>query len=404
MQFAYTAKTTDGDKSSGLMSADNAEDVRRQLRDQNMFPITISKQNFASDLFASRTKKPKNKIRSRELLNLTTQLAIMTRSGIDLASAIKSLARQAKTDGVRRTLEEIYEDISGGKSVSDSMRKHVNVFGEAYVASVAAGEAAGQLPSVFNRLSQLIRADIRNRSALVTLLSYPILLTTISSLVLLGLVCFVLPQFAEIFDQYDIELPLITQILIAISTEIRSRAWLWGPFFASLIFGVFMLPKTTTGKRLLDNAVLNFAIIKDVSRAILVGRTFRLLGLMIESGVPLLEGIRLTRASIKNLLYRELFAQIEEDIMNGRGFAASLSKSKFIPDAVAEMVMTAEKTGSLGSVTQLMGDHFEEEGESKLREFATILEPIIIVVMGVIVAVIVLSVMLPMFEMSQISG
>src|SRR5688572_19544158 len=149
--------------------------------------------------------------------------------------------------------------------------------------------------------------------------------------------------------------------------------------------------------------MLNVPILRDVTRAFYIGRTFRLLGLMIESGVPLLEGLQLTRNAVRNSLYRELFKELEEAILNGRGLASSLIKAGFVPPVAAEMVLTAERTGTLGMVTELMGAHYEEEGESKLREMATILEPLIIVVMGVIVATIVMAVMLPMFDIATMA-
>ena len=149
--------------------------------------------------------------------------------------------------------------------------------------------------------------------------------------------------------------------------------------------------------------MLNTIVIRDITRAFYIGRTFRLLGLMIESGVPLLEGLQLTRNAVRNSLYRELFDDLEESILNGRGLASSLIKAGFVPPVAAEMVLTAERTGTLGMVTELMGEHYEEEGETKLRELATMLEPLIIVAMGVIVATIVMAVMLPMFDIATLA-
>lgn len=402
MEFIYTAKSTTGDVVSGMMQADAAEQVHRRLRAQDLFPMTVTTQTFTKDLFKFRFR-PRSRVKPRELLSLTTQLAIMSRSGIDLAGALKSLAQQSRSKALRATLNEVHEDVTGGKSVSDALRKHSHVFGEAYVASIAAGEASGELPEVLGRLASLLRADIRNRSTLRTLLAYPVLLASVSSLVIVGLVCFVLPQFAKVFSQFEVDLPQLTQILIAVSSEARTRIWLWGPVAALLIVGMILSRRTAAGKKIWDRALLNAAVIRDVTRAILIGRTFRLLGLMLQSGVPLLEGLRLTRESVRNSLYRELLLQLEDDILNGRGLATSMISAGFVPPAAAEMVLTAEKTGTLGMVTALMGEHYEEEGEAKLRELATILEPLIIVVMGVVVAVVVLSVMLPMFEIATLA-
>lgn len=402
MQFFYTAKANDGEVVSGLIDASTETDAQNRLRERELFPMSVQKSSAARDLFTS-LSRPKLHVPRRQLLNLTTQLAIMTRSGIDLAGAIGTLARQCTHKALKQTMEKVHQDVTGGKSVSEALQQHADVFGEAYVASVAAGEASGQLPEVLTRLSQLLRADVRNRATIRTLLAYPLVLSCVSLLVTIGLVCFVLPQFAGIFAEFEVPLPVLTQLLIAASMELRERAWLWGPAAGAAVLGLVLSRKTASGRRWWDRLLLNAAIVRNVTRAVMLGRTFRMLGLMIESGVPLLEGLRLTRRSMSNSLYRELFDRLENDILNGRGLAASLVTSGFIPPAAAEMVLTAEKTGTLGMVAQLMGEHYEEEGEARLREMATILEPLIILVMGAVVAAVVTSVMLPMFEIATLA-
>jgi type II secretory pathway component PulF len=327
----------------------------------------------------------------------------MTRSGVDLASAFQSLAQQCANANVRSILAQVHKDVTGGKSISDAMQAQASVFGDAYVASVAAGEAAGKLPDVLGRLAQFQRSEMRTRSTIRTLLAYPVLLAGVSSLVVLGLVTFVLPKFVDIFGQFEIALPVLTQVVVAVSDTMRRHAWLWAPALMAALIGLVVWRNTDSGRRAWDSAMLNTLIIRDMTRAFYIGRTFRLMGLMIESGVPLLEGLRLTRNSISNSLYRELFDDLEEAILNGRGLASSLIKAGFVPPVAAEMVLTAERTGTLGMVTELMGEHYEEEGESRLREMATILEPLIIVAMGVIVATIVMAVMLPMFDIATMA-
>jgi type II secretory pathway component PulF len=300
-------------------------------------------------------------------------------------------------------LGQIHRDVTGGKSISDAMHAQAAIFGEAYVASVAAGEAAGKLPEVLGRLSQFQRSEMRVRATVRTLLAYPVLLASVSSLVVIGLITFVLPKFVDIFSQFDLTLPVVTQIVVAFSDLLRKHVWLWLPVVLAGIVGLILSRNFDAGRKRWDYAMLNAPLIRDITRAFYIGRTFRLLGLMIESGVPLLEGLRLTRNSVRNILYRELFDDLEESILNGRGLASSLINAGFVPGVAAEMVLTAERTGTLGMVTELMGEHYEEEGESKLREFATILEPLIIVLMGVVVATIVLAVMLPMFDIATMA-
>lgn len=236
-----------------------------------------------------------------------------------------------------------------------------------------------------------------------TLLAYPMLLAGVSSLVIIGLVTFVLPKFVDIFSQFDVPLPLVTRVVVFLSDTLRQHSWLWLPMAVCALVALALSRRMEAGRRKWDALFLNAPLLREITRAFYVGRTFRLLGMLIESGVPLLEGLRLTRNSIRNVLYHELFDDLEESILNGRGLANSLINAGFVPPVAAEMVLTAERTGTLGMVTELMGEHYEEEGETRLREMATILEPLIIVAMGVVVATIVMAVMLPMFDIATMA-
>ena len=403
MIFTYTAKSNAGDIQTGQIDADDVEAVKRALREKSLFPIDIRKKGSEGGWARLFSRRYAPALRKRELLTTTTQLAIMTKSGVDLASAFQSLSQQSSNERVREVLSRIHEDVTGGKSVSDAMRAQADVFGDAYVASVAAGEAAGQLPEVLGRLADLQRSEIRNRATIRTLLAYPILLASVSAAVVCGLVGFVLPKFEDIFRQFEVPLPAITQVIVAFSVVLREYSWIWLPLVLAGIAAIIVSRYVESGRRWWDRAFLNTVILRDITRAFYIGRTFRLLGLMIESGVPLLEGLRLTRNAVRNSLYRDLFTELEDAILNGRGLANSLIKAGFVPPVAAEMVLTAERTGTLGMVTELMGAHYEEEGETRLRELATLLEPVIIVTMGIIVATIVLAVMLPMFEIATIA-
>jgi type II secretory pathway component PulF len=403
MQYVYTAKTGAGDIQTGHITAADVEAVKRALREQSLFPIDVRLKSADSLFKKLLRRRDRSALSRRDLLSVTTQLAIMTRSGVDLASAFQSLAQQCGNANLRAILSQVHKDVTGGKSISDAMQAQASVFGEAYVASVTAGEAAGKLPDVLGRLAQFQRTEIRTRSTIRTLLAYPVLLAGVSSLVVIGLVTFVLPKFVDIFGQFEIALPALTQVVVAVSDTLRRHAWLWVPAFLAACIGLVVWRNTNSGRRKWDSLMLNTLVLRDITRAFYIGRTFRLMGLMIESGVPLLEGLRLTRNSISNSLYRELFDDLEEAILNGRGLASSLIKAGFVPPVAAEMVLTAERTGTLGMVTELMGEHYEEEGESRLREMATILEPVIIVAMGVIVATIVMAVMLPMFDIATMA-
>lgn len=341
----------------------------------------------------------RSRVGKRDLFLMTTQLAIMARAGLDLATALESAARQCRKPVLQDALRQVHTEVSGGVAVSEALRRHVHVFGDTYVASVAAGEASGRLPEVLDQLAQLQRSELRLQSTVRTLLGYPSLLSAVCLIVVSVLVLFVLPNFATIFDDFETPLPVITQILLSLAGEMRSRFWLWTPMAAAALAATVAWARSEHGRRCRDRFVVQFGPVRTVARALLIGRTFRLLATMLESGVPLVDSLRLVGSSVGNSLVRETFAAVQQDVLNGRGMAGSLLAADVVPDAAGEMIAMAERTGSLGTVSRLIGEYLEEEGEMRLRALAGMLEPAIVIVMGAVVALVVLSVMLPMFDL-----
>ncbi|MCH7726759.1 MAG: type II secretion system F family protein [Planctomycetes bacterium] len=358
--------------------------------DRDPVPQTLDKR------WRKRAKIPK-----REIANLTSQLAIMTRTGMDVTSALQSLVRQISHPVANEVLQCVHDDVMAGKSFSQALHPFAHVFGTTYVASVSAGESSGRMGEVLGHLAQLQRRELRLQSTIRTLMAYPVLLMSVASLVIMAMVLFVLPQFAKVFENFDTPLPALTQILINVSMELRTRYWLWGPLFCLVVAGLIAFRHSRPGRRLWDRFLLNAPLVRSVTRPLYIGRVCRMMGIMIQSGVPLLDCLRLSKGAVGNSLYQELFSELEVEVTNGRGLGTVLMESEFVPSSAAEMVQTAEQTGSIGIVTEMIGEHYEEEGETKLRDFVTVLEPAITVGMGAIVAVVVMAVMLPMFEMGS---
>ena len=341
-------------------------------------------------------------IKRTKLATITTQLAIMSRTGVDIATALESLSRQAANPVEQRILSDIHIRVVGGQSLSESLGCHTNSFDEAYRATVAAGEASGQLPESLNQLARLIRNEIRLRASVRGMLAYPVILMSVSSFVVFGLLTFVLPTFAEVFGRFDMPLPWITECFIRTGGLFRKFLWIWTSLALLLSIFAAMFLQSSEGKKVWDGFVLNLIGLKQTIRFLLIGRICRLMGIMISSGVPLLDAVKLTSRSVKNSRYQEIFRQIETSVMNGHGMSQVLLDSEFIPRSAAEMLSTAERTGSLATVTEMIGEHFEEQGELSLREAMQYIEPLITIVMGLMVAAIVMSVMLPLFDISTL--
>lgn len=351
----------------------------------------------------SPVRKPKRgKIGKQDVADMTAQLAIMIKSGVDLSSALKSLATQCDRPALAEVLENINELVVGGNTLSESLKQHPDVFDAAYTATVAAAEASGRMAEVLRQLADMQRNELRLRRSIVSLMTYPILLTLISSSVITVLVIVVLPRFATIFEQYEAKLPITTEILIAAAGEIQTRWWLWLPLLASAIFGGLAWRRTEGGRRSIDGFLINCPQIRNVTRPMLVGRLCRMMGLLLSSGVTLLEGLRLCREAVTNLHYKDLLGELVDSVVNGQGMGVKLQEADIMPASAREMIGTAERTGNLCEVTQLLGAYYEEEAENKMKQVVRLLEPLITVVMGAVVAFVVLSVMLPIFDLSSL--
>lgn len=401
MQFQYTAKSMDGQTTTGTIEAAALSAARQQLRQQGLFVLSLVSGKPKPGTTSLRT--PTAGVKKSEILMFTTQLAIMCRSGIELAEALQNLAEQCTDPVLKRALSAVHQDVQDGKSVSAALEKQGHIFGDAYVAGVAAGEASGTVTEVLGRLADLLRNEIRLRSTVRSVLAYPVMLLGLAMLVVSALVFFVLPQFSKVFADLGTPAPPLTQMLLDSAEFIRSNILILGMSCILLVGVAVRFWFTGQASRYWDGVVLHAALFRGATRALLTGRTFRLIGMMLESRIPLLEALRLCRSSIKNRLFRELFRTIEEDVLNGKGLSPGLSAASFIPTSAAQMVATAERTGRLGPVLQMVGEYYEEDGERRIRQLAKLLEPAIIVIMGLVVGTVVLSVMLPLLDVSTVS-
>jgi len=356
------------------------------------------------DADAALTKRGRwGSIRKQDLAEITSQLAIMIRSGVDVATALASLANQCQRPALAEVLSEVHQSVLSGNSLSNALRSQAHVFEPSFIAAVAAGEASGQMAEVLRQLAHVQRSEIRSRRTMRALITYPILLLTVSFTVIICLVLFVLPRFSVIFAQYELTLPVVTQMLMGLAGELRTRWWLWLPLVAMTVGGLLAWRSTVGGRRSLDALWLQLPVIKNVYRPRLVGRMCRLFGLMLESGIPLLDVLRLTKQGVANVHYQELIEEMQEAVINGRNLSSALHDCEIVPESAREMLITAESTGNLGEVTLLLGEYYDEEAEARMRQVVGLLEPVITIGMGLIVAVVVLAVMLPVFDLSTIA-
>ena len=403
MLYEYKTKSLAGDLVSGVIEADSTVAAQRQLRQQGQLLLSISPSHAGLFERSSLKLKRQSRVPKRELLMLTSQLAVMCETGVDLAEAIEESAQHCTHHELRKALLTVHSNLSQGQAISEALAGQSHVFDATYVASLAAGEASGQMAEVLTRMTDVLRSEIRLQSMLKTVMAYPLVLAALSTVVLGVLLFFVLPRFGEIFVDMKVPTPASTRMLLALSESLRSDTWIWLGAATCATVAVIQIWRSQRFRRQMDLLLLNGALIRGVTQSLSTGRAFRLLGTMLQSGVPLLEAIQLVRSSIKNSAFRELFNLLEVEVLNGRGIGIALASTTFVPGGAARMVLTAERTGRLGQVMEKVGSFYEDDGERRLQELSKYLEPAIIIGMGCLVGFVVTSIMLPMLSLSQIT-
>ncbi|HAC91949.1 MAG TPA: hypothetical protein DCF63_15190 [Planctomycetaceae bacterium] len=343
-------------------------------------------------------------LKKRDLLMIVTQLSIMLRSGVDLADAVRSISLRSKNDQIRQVMGQVYSNLESGHQLSEAMESQKQRFGGVMIASVAAGEAAGQLPEVLQRLTEIINDEMRLYSSIRSAVSYPIVLMSVTLLVLAAMVFFVLPQFAGIYESSQMPTPALTQMMLD-AAGFASGYW-WSVLITGtvLVAAITKLVRSPSGRKRIDRWMVRAPILRSVCVPLLSGRLFRLQGVMLASGVSMVDVLALSRNSVGNSCLRELIDEVEHSVIAGEGMASALLDQPIIPDEAADMIATAEANGQLGSVLQTVGEFYEGQGEQKLRDAVKIAEPAIIVAMGLIIGTIVLSVMLPLLNLSTAAG
>ncbi|MEZ6068081.1 MAG: type II secretion system F family protein [Planctomycetaceae bacterium] len=336
----------------------------------------------------------------RELSLITTQLTILSRLGLDLAQSLQALSKRVTHPQARAAVARLHGDIESGLSFSESLRRQEGVFGATFVATVAAGEASGRLTSVLERLNTLFRNDLRLRTAVRSVLTYPIILVFVALVVLAAMLFFVLPQFSRVFASMNRPAPLVTQWLLDAGELARGYWWALLPAGLLTLLGVWRMVQSAAFRSRRDRWLLTGRWSAPVVRHLLTGRVFRLLATILQSGVPLLDAIQLSRRTVSNQNFQALLRSLEDEIMAGRPLSPGLERSICLPDGTSDLVSTAESAGELGSVLELVGQFYEEEGEQRLKGLVRVLEPVIIITMGIFVASIVLAIMLPLLDLS----
>jgi len=402
--YEYRALNSSGKTLKGILDADSDMVAREKLRASGIFPVEIkealSKPKGLPSEPGSVVRLLRG-VRPAEVSVMTRQLSTLLGAGVPLIGSLESLVTQITNPTFKRVMAQVKESVNEGNSLALSLSQHPKVFSSIYVNMVQSGEASGSLDVVMDRLADFGEHQQALRSRFKAALAYPIFMSIVGTIVLFVLVTFIVPNITRVFAEMRQTLPLPTVVLIEVSDFLLSFWWV---ILLVVFCGILMLRRI--GKRpgaryLRDRLKLRIPVIGRLNQKIALGRFARTLGSLLQSGVSLISALEIVSRIVDNVLVQEVIEKAGDEIQKGQGLASSLSKSPWFSSMAIQMISVGEQSGKLEGMLYKIAESQEREVESQITALTSMLEPVMILAMGVVVGFIVFSIILPIIEMSQ---
>jgi general secretion pathway protein F len=402
--FAWRAIDTAGRERSGRIHADSADLVRARLEARRFYVVAVDRASAGAgpSLFTRLSHRPR-RLSSRELTLFTRQFATLVQV-MPIEEALRTIARQGGKPKSAAILNAVHEAVLQGYRLADALMVEGASFPPLYRAMVAAGEAAGTLPEILARLADLHERQAAVKGKVVTALAYPIVLAVVAFGVVMGLMLFVIPKIVDQFDMAGQRLPLLTRIIIGISRFMGS--WWWAMMIVTLAAMALLAQAMTDSRRRtrIDGLVLRMPLLGRLIRDLHAAQMARTLATMVASRLPLVEGIAITTPTLRNQALRAASVVIADDIRSGNSLSSALRRANLFPPILVYMVSSGEASGRLDEMLERAADYLEREFDLFTAMLLSLLEPAVIVVMGAVVAVIVLSILLPVLQLDTLAG
>lgn len=403
--FSYKAKLATGTITDGVIEAADTQAAIGKLRGQKLTIIEINEAS-ESPLAAIIAKIPflKPTVKSKDLVLFSRQMSTLVSAGVPLVQGLTIIEEQIENKAFRAVVKKVRIDIEGGISIADALQKHPDAFTELYVSMVKAGEVGGILDVILERLSAYLESAEALRSKVKGAMVYPAVVSFVAMSVTIFLLVFVIPTFKDIFASFGGELPMPTQILINLS-EFLQKNMLYvisSPVVAFIGFKRYN--KTERGQRIVDTYVLKVPVFGMLLRKVAIAKMTRTLGTLVKSGVPILQSMETVAKTSGNKIVEDAIMSARKSIKEGERISEPLKKSSVFPPMVTQMIAIGEETGNLDTMLTKIADFYDEEVDTAVKALTSMIEPIIIVVMGLVIGSIVIAMFMPMFEMGQLAS
>jgi type IV pilus assembly protein PilC len=395
--FAYTAINASGLELKGELSSSDRAAAHDELRSRGLMPSSLEEVGAASE---ERFTGPRKKIKPKSIQIFSRQFATLIEAGVNVVNSLVILEEQTEDDNLADVIAAVRADVEGGLVLSQAMAKHPRTFNRLYVAMVEAGEAAGTLDKVLDRVALQIEKETQIKRRVKGAMVYPTVVLVFASAVLMGMLMFLVPVFVKVFDQLEGELPKPTQIVLMGSNALRGYWFIIFPAFIGAYFGLRALKRTEGGRRFWDSFKLRLPMkIGDVVRKVAMARFSRTLATLVAAGVDIIRALEITGQTAGNWVVEDALAEVREKVEEGVPIAQPLIENPVFPPMVSQMVKIGEETGELEKMLGKVADFYEDEVDASVQALTSIIEPLMMIGVGVMVGVVIISMYLPMFKM-----
>lgn len=400
--FSYQAKTMNGATVEGQIEAANEQEARVKIRANKLLPVrvAIGSGGLSAGAKSFQFKSRVSKVKAKDLQNFTRQLAVLIAAGVPIIPSLEALSQGLKSATLKKALHDIGQDIAAGKKLGESFGKQSHVFDRFYVNMIIAGEEGGVLESVLKRVAEYIEKAVKIQGKIKGALVYPIAVLVISLVVITGLLVFVVPKFAELFQSNGMELPFLTKLVLDASSFMQNT---WYLILGGLVGGFYGLKHyyaSSTGRETIDTLLLRVPLFGDLIIKGGLAKFTRTLSTLLGAGVPIMDAMDIAAQVSGNYQLEKSLLKAKESIASGKSIAAPFAQEKMFPPLVVQMMAVGETTGALDQMLTKVADFFEDEVDAIVSALTSLIEPIMIVFLGGIVAFLVLAMYMPIFQMA----
>jgi type IV pilus assembly protein PilC len=393
--FVYKVRDAQGQVIEGELAADNATVVTAKLREMGYIPIEIQKKEAG---LKKEISIGGNKVKLKDLAIFSRQFATMINSGLSLLRSLNILAEQTESKPLRETVRQVRDEIEGGGSLSSALAKHPKVFNDLYVSMVRSGETGGNLDLVLIRLAETIEKQVALRGEIKSAMTYPVVVFVMVILIVTGMLIFIVPMFENLYKELGGTLPAPTRMLIGISNLVKGFWWLLILLGIAFFFGLRAWKKTESGRMFLDAFKIKVPVFGPLFHKVSLSRFSRTLSDLIRSGVPILESLDIVSGTVNNAVVSKAILAVQESVKSGESIARPLLEHPVFPPMVVQMIAVGEETGALDTMLTKIADFYDQEIEATVQALTSLIEPILIAVMGAAVGGMVIALYMPMFN------